>query len=57
MTDREAIKIAEAIVRPYLTQGAIYGVLPDHRFRENVDGLPMKLVGDIVEALLEASKQ
>lgn len=41
---------AEKIVKPYLTSVAIYGVLPDHRFRE-MDMLPMQLVSDIAEAL------
>lgn len=48
---------AEAIVRPYLANGAaVFGVLPDHRFRE-MDCIPMQLVADIAQALMRARAQ
>jgi hypothetical protein len=45
-----ALKEAEALLRPYLTSGAVFGVTPDHRFRE-IDQLPFRLVGDLSKLL------
>jgi hypothetical protein len=47
---------ANAIVRKYLANGAaVFGVQPDHRFRDE-PMLPMKLAGDIAEALAKAMR-
>ncbi len=49
----KAFDDAQSIVRPYLQSGSVYGVQPDHRFRE-IHGLPLKLVEDITAALMKA---
>lgn len=41
---------AESILKPYLTTAGVFGITPDHRFRE-VDQLPMKLAEAIAAAL------
>lgn len=46
----KAEKDAESILRPYLNSGAVFGIIPDHRFRE-IDQLPIKLLEDIASAL------
>lgn len=46
----EVLRQAEAIVRPYLTTGAVFGVTPSHRFR-NREMDPMHLVGAIAKAI------
>jgi hypothetical protein len=49
--ERKAIETAESILRPFLADtAAIYGIQPDHRFRE-MHGLPLRLMEAIAEAL------
>jgi hypothetical protein len=47
----KAVTDAEAIVRPYLHSGAVFGVTPDHRFNVNLSSIPFNLVGDIARAI------
>lgn len=50
MTSEESLRLAERLVRPYLTTGAFFGVTPDHHFR-NRDMDAWHLVVDLARML------
>jgi len=51
----DAYKLAEAIVRPHMTTVGVFGVQPDHRFKE--DARPLAVVADLAQAIAAARAQ